>query len=260
MLINFLGDAEIVKGKFVYVNQEIVTSLLDLKFEYGKLTAKLEQLIRSHLNRNPFSRNRKLSKFIRILSTVLEKNILEYSFRQAFNELADQNDMFELAAFRNFVLFYFKKHPAQSRTGMNLITVYEQAKKQFMQSVSLEQFRVAVDNALPTAPAGYDHLTLILNEDDWSPLTLLALKKLLYKVFGVNQKLFLDFIARKGSIIVQYRFREDLREEIINLATENQEILKQYNVIKIMIGPSIVYQCKPVRKWIAQLISTIIDG
>ena len=236
-------------GKSVYVNQEIVRSLLQLKFQYSKLTAKLEQLIYSHLTRNPFSRNKHISKFIRILSTLLEKDILEHSFTHAYNELAKQNDMFELAAFRDFVFFYFEKHPSQSRTGMNHITIYELNMKQFIQSVTLGQFRDAVYDALPAAPAGYDHLTLVLNEDDWSPLTLLAMKKLLYKVFGVNQKVFLDFIARKGSIIVQYRFREDLREVIIDLAIKNQEILKENYVIKVMIGSILVYQkyeCKYV--------------
>ena len=232
--------------KVIQVDQDISQWILDLKYDYSKMTFDLSDLIKNYLHRNLFKRKRRTTKFFVTVLTFLEKESHKYdTFDQVYNELVAENDMYHVRTFKVFIQNFFRKRPAYMDAGINLILAYEAKIDEFLHLVTLEQLRDSVHEAVPRGitESRYDHLILVLNEH-WSKCELSALKHLLYKVFGVHDTILLDINVSHGSIVIEWKFRNDLRSIIVDLVLNNfgKVLQSDNNIIKLSIGTKVFYE------------------
>ena len=227
----------------VRVDCEVMECLIELKYHFSELTSKLCELILAYLRRNPFTQKRKRNEFILTLSTFLGKESHRYpKFCKMYDELVAANDMFQIKIFKLFVQHYFKNHPSYLTSGKEYIRFYECKKDSFMHTTTLKNFRNAVLEAVPhgLTETRYDYLTLTLSED-WSNCVLKALEHLVFKVFGVHKSVFLDIKISYGSVVVLWKFIAHLRPVLVDSASKNLDVLKENNVIKLLIGTETLY-------------------
>ena len=227
-------------SKSIKIDRGVAERLVDLKFSFGKLNSNLERLIKSHLTRNPFLQRQRINKFITMLQSVFQINVQAADMHSGYEALAAENDMFNVFSFRSFVQHFFYRHPSLRQTGEDYIHQHKIMRDDFLCSVTLKQLENAILEAVPRS-SEFECLTLILDEEIWSNCTQLALKQLVYKVFGVHKNVLLDMVVKRGSIVVEWKFRKDLRPAIVDLVKMKLHALKENNVIGLLVGEEILF-------------------
>ena len=204
----------------------------------------VKRFILRRLNKSWLRRNRTTARsdFIHFVALFLDKESHRYSFDEIFDELSHMNDMFKIDTLKCIIRHYFKE--LVSNPAMNSIHCYECRLQNFFRNTRISQLK---DKVVATVPAAddCDILSIILSYE-WDTVSWTLLENLMKKVFGVHSSICLRPVVTTGSVKVQWSFRRDFKDKLIECAKENEDILKASDVLELWIGGEEVFSQREV--------------
>ena len=122
-----------------------------------------------------------------------------------------------------------------------LLVQYQKKLEQFQEKTSLKEFEQAVRDSQQATHGLPIKIRLIL-AGRWPERTLKDLKGLVYDIFGVSAKTFVDILMRPGSIIVQWSAPLSVLPELLAKAKQATKLLIESDVQELTIGDECIFK------------------
>ena len=122
-----------------------------------------------------------------------------------------------------------------------LLDQYKEKLDQFQEKTSIKEFEQAVRGSQQATHTLPIEIRLVLS-GRWPERTLKDLKGLVYDIFKVSAKTFVDILMRPGSIIVQWSAPLSVLPELLAKAKQATKLLIESDVQELTIGDECIFK------------------